>query len=137
MRRNGGPELGYYNPLDYGGYLLTVSFPVLLPTPPFLPGFGFLPAGATSGLIACCYFGGLFLVSFRAVRCGGQDIPSEWTVGLGEPANAILSAKSDPEVLIDQETNGGLRNYFLYVVAPPVFRGPRFWLVAELTVSAF
>lgn len=29
--------------------------------------------------------------------------------------NGILSAKSDPQILIDQEGNGGLRNYFLYV----------------------
>ena len=29
--------------------------------------------------------------------------------------NAILSAKSDPQILIDQEENGGLRNYFLCV----------------------
>ena len=29
--------------------------------------------------------------------------------------NAILSAKSDPQILIDQEDNGGLRNYFLCV----------------------
>ena len=45
-----------------------------------------------------------------------QYIDSEWTVGVGEPANAILSARSDPDILIDQETNGGLRNYFLYVL---------------------
>ncbi|KAF9642558.1 hypothetical protein BDM02DRAFT_3105500 [Thelephora ganbajun] len=63
-RRNAVPGLGYYNPIDYGGYMLTY-------------------------------------------------IPTEWTVGLGEPVNAILSAKSDPQILIDQETNGGLRNYFL------------------------
>jgi len=40
-------------------------------------------------------------------------IPTDWTVGVGEPVNAILSANSDPQILIDQETNGGLRNYFL------------------------
>lgn len=40
-------------------------------------------------------------------------IPTEYTVGLGEPVNAILSSKSDPQILIDQEANGGLRNYFL------------------------
>ena len=34
VRRNGGAELGYYNPLDYGGYMLTVSFLVFLPPPP-------------------------------------------------------------------------------------------------------
>ncbi|KAG9118802.1 hypothetical protein FRC07_006506, partial [Ceratobasidium sp. 392] len=33
--------------------------------------------------------------------------------GLGEPLNVILSAKSDPAVLVDQEDRGGLRNYFL------------------------
>ena len=44
-----------------------------------------------------------------------QYIPGQYTIGVGEPANAILSGKSDPDILIDQETNGGLRNYFLYV----------------------
>ena len=69
--------------------------------------------------------------------CGGQYIPSEWTVGLGEPVNAILSAKSDPDVLIDQEVNGGLRNYFLYVPTLPDFAFHRFrLLVAELTGPA-
>ncbi len=40
--------------------------------------------------------------------------------GQGEPVNAIISGNSDSEVLVDQETDGGLRNYFLcvYVVAP-------------------
>ncbi|KAK0445754.1 hypothetical protein EV421DRAFT_1734409 [Armillaria borealis] len=32
--------------------------------------------------------------------------------GQGEPVNAILSGNSDSEVLVDQETDGGLRNYF-------------------------
>jgi len=32
--------------------------------------------------------------------------------GLGEPLNTIISAKSDPDVLIDQQVNGGLRNFF-------------------------
>lgn len=45
----------------------------------------------------------------------GQYIPTQYTVGVGEPVNAILSAKSDPQILIDQESNGGLRNYFLCV----------------------
>ncbi|KAF9783305.1 hypothetical protein BJ322DRAFT_145059 [Thelephora terrestris] len=64
VRRDELSEYGFYNPLDYGGYMMTY-------------------------------------------------IPTEYTVGLGEPVNAILSAKSDPQILIDQETNGGLRNYFL------------------------
>ncbi|KAF9048122.1 hypothetical protein BDZ89DRAFT_941444 [Hymenopellis radicata] len=33
--------------------------------------------------------------------------------GQGEPINAIISVNSDSDVLVDQETNGGLRNYFL------------------------
>ena len=47
-----------------------------------------------------------------------------------------MSSKSDPDVLIDQEINGGLRNYFLYVLTLPVF-GPNPYrlLVAESTVS--
>ena len=56
----------------------------------------------------------------------GQYIDTEWTVGLGEPVNVILSAKSDPQILIDQEVDGGLRNYFLYVPSPSVFLGLRF-----------
>lgn len=30
----------------------------------------------------------------------------------GEPINAIISASSDPRVLINQDTHGGLGNYF-------------------------
>ena len=43
VRRNGDAELGYYNPLDYGGYMLTVSFHSS-PSPPSLsfPDLGFL-----------------------------------------------------------------------------------------------
>jgi len=58
------PALGYYNPYDSGGNLLTY-------------------------------------------------IPGPYTVGVGEPVNAILSGNSDADILVDQETNGGLRNYFL------------------------
>lgn len=56
--------------------------------------------------------------------------------------NAILSAKSDSDILIDQEANGGLRNYFLYVLAAPIFLGfplslvPCFvWLIDGLVYS--
>jgi hypothetical protein len=35
--------------------------------------------------------------------------------GLGEPINVILLATSDPAVLVDQQTDGGLRNYFLSI----------------------
>jgi hypothetical protein len=80
-----------------------------------------------------CFLIGRCLCGFRVARyvslvvCG-QYIPTEYTVGLGEPVNAILSAKSDPQILIDQETNGGLRNYFLCVALfsePPCL----FWLI--------
>ncbi|KAG8860826.1 hypothetical protein FRB96_003559 [Tulasnella sp. 330] len=30
----------------------------------------------------------------------------------GEPVNVIISAHSDPAILVDQDTDGGLRNYF-------------------------
>ena len=44
--------------------------------------------------------------------------------------NAILSAKSDPQILIDQEGNGGLRNYFLCVLSLlPKFLFRRLWLL--------
>lgn len=33
----------------------------------------------------------------------------------GEPLNAILSANSDPAVLVDSEDLGGFRNYMLCV----------------------
>lgn len=41
--------------------------------------------------------------------------PNTFPAGLGEPLNVIISANSDAEVLKDQEDDGGLRNYFLYV----------------------
>ena len=59
-----------------------------------------------------------FTLAYPCAFHVGQYIDTEWTVGLGEPVNAILSAKSDPQILIDQETDGGLRNYFLYVLSP-------------------
>jgi hypothetical protein len=37
------------------------------------------------------------------------------TGGLGEPLNAIISGKSDKEILVDAQVDGGLRNYFLCV----------------------
>lgn len=39
-----------------------------------------------------------------------QEAPG--TGGLGEPLNAIISGNSDKDVLVDQATDGGLRNYF-------------------------
>jgi len=62
--RRGASSLGYYNPDDSGGSLLTY-------------------------------------------------IPGSNTVGVGEPLNVILSGNSDQAILVDQEINGGLRNYFL------------------------
>lgn len=43
-------------------------------------------------------------------------MPNTFPAGLGEPLNAIITADSDSDVLKDQETDGGLRNYFLYVL---------------------
>lgn len=37
-------------------------------------------------------------------------------MGQGEPINAVISGHSDQRVLVDRETDGGLRNYFLYVL---------------------
>ena len=52
--------------------------------------------------------------------------------------NAILSAKSDPQIMIDQETDGGLRNYFLYVPSHLVFLDPQFpLLLVPCSPSAF
>ncbi|PSS06576.1 hypothetical protein PHLCEN_2v3634 [Hermanssonia centrifuga] len=41
------------------------------------------------------------------------QVPGTFPAGLGEPLNVIMSANSDSDVLKDQETDGGLRNYFL------------------------
>ncbi|CAL1713028.1 unnamed protein product [Somion occarium] len=41
------------------------------------------------------------------------QVPVTFPAGLGEPLNAIISGFSDSDVLKDQETDGGLRNYFL------------------------
>jgi hypothetical protein len=93
---------------------------------------GTFPPGTTSGLMTdhVVFFGTPgFLVAF--VPCCGQYIPTEWTVGVGEPANAILSAKSDPAVLIDQETDGGLRNYFLCALSP----SSSLWLIGRCSRS--
>lgn len=40
-------------------------------------------------------------------------VPGTFPAGLGEPLNVIISGNSDADVLKDQETDGGLRNYFL------------------------
>ena len=41
-----------------------------------------------------------------------QNVPGTFPEGLGEPLNAILSGNSDPAVLVDQQDNGGMRNYW-------------------------
>ncbi|KAI0789660.1 hypothetical protein C8Q75DRAFT_146840 [Abortiporus biennis] len=40
-------------------------------------------------------------------------VPGTNPPNLGEPLNVIISANSDSQVLVDQEIDGGLRNYFL------------------------
>ena len=45
-----------------------------------------------------------------------QQVINTFPPGLGEPLNVIITGNSDPDVLKDQETDGGLRNYFLYVL---------------------
>jgi hypothetical protein len=39
-------------------------------------------------------------------------VPDTFPAGLGEPINTIITANSDADVLKDQQTDGGLRNYF-------------------------
>ncbi|KIJ96753.1 hypothetical protein K443DRAFT_273066 [Laccaria amethystina LaAM-08-1] len=41
------------------------------------------------------------------------QVPGTYPAGQGEPINIIISGNSDPDVLIDAQLNGGLRNYFL------------------------
>jgi len=40
------------------------------------------------------------------------SVPDTFPAGLGEPINVVLSANSDPAVLVDQMNDGGLRNYY-------------------------
>lgn len=56
--------------------------------------------------------------SMLTVRCccaalTYQVVNDTYPPGLGEPINVILSAKSDPEVLIDSLYDGGFQNYML------------------------
>ncbi|KAJ3512973.1 hypothetical protein NLJ89_g3211 [Agrocybe chaxingu] len=53
---------------------------------------------------------------YNPLAAGGSlltEIPVTYPMGQGEPLNAIISGNSDPRVLEDIETDGGLRNYFL------------------------
>jgi len=40
------------------------------------------------------------------------SVPNTFPPGQGEPMNIIISGHSDSRVLVDAQTNGGLRNYF-------------------------
>ena len=48
-------------------------------------------------------------------------MPGTFPEGMGEPLNAILSGHSDSAVLVDQQTDGGLRNYWEHVASRFVF----------------
>ncbi|KAI0345909.1 hypothetical protein BDW22DRAFT_1426536 [Trametopsis cervina] len=53
---------------------------------------------------------------FNPTNNGGSlltQVPGTFPAGLGEPLNVIISGNSDPDVLKDDEAEGGLRNYFL------------------------
>ncbi|KAF8491163.1 hypothetical protein F5888DRAFT_1795859 [Russula emetica] len=41
------------------------------------------------------------------------QVNDTFPAGLGEPINAVILGTSDPAVLVDQQNDGGLRNYFL------------------------
>lgn len=43
------------------------------------------------------------------------EVDGTYPEGLGEPLNMIVSGSSDAEVLVDQETDGGFRNYWLSI----------------------
>ncbi|KAI5123152.1 hypothetical protein M0805_000855 [Coniferiporia weirii] len=52
---------------------------------------------------------------FNPLDNGGSmltEVNGTFPAGLGEPLNVILTANSDSAVLVDQETDGGLRNYY-------------------------
>ncbi|KAI0685621.1 hypothetical protein BC835DRAFT_1455583 [Cytidiella melzeri] len=52
---------------------------------------------------------------YNATTNGGSfltKVPGTFPAGLGEPLNIIISGNSDADVLKDQDTDGGLRNYF-------------------------
>jgi len=40
-------------------------------------------------------------------------VPGTFPAGLGEPLNAIITGDSDADLLMDNQVDGGLRNYFL------------------------
>ncbi|PPR07766.1 hypothetical protein CVT24_003716 [Panaeolus cyanescens] len=53
---------------------------------------------------------------YNPLLAGGSlltKIPVTYPMGQGEPLNTIITGNSDPRVLKDIETDGGLRNYFL------------------------
>ncbi|KAH9954977.1 hypothetical protein BC827DRAFT_1142256 [Russula dissimulans] len=56
-------------------------------------------------------------LGFYDPRAGGGSwltvLNNTFPPGLGEPINVVILASSSPAVLVDQQTNGGLRNYFL------------------------
>ncbi|KAF8895569.1 hypothetical protein BD779DRAFT_1434060 [Infundibulicybe gibba] len=43
------------------------------------------------------------------------QVENTFPAGQGEPINAIISGSSDARVLVDAETDGGLRNFFLSI----------------------
>jgi len=49
---------------------------------------------------------------FSPLASGGSMLTIATSDGLGEPLNAIISANSDKDVMVDQQINGGLRNFF-------------------------
>ncbi|EKM51576.1 uncharacterized protein PHACADRAFT_261798 [Phanerochaete carnosa HHB-10118-sp] len=53
---------------------------------------------------------------FDPLNNGGSmltQVPGTFPAGLGEPINVIISEDSDSDVLKNQETDGGMLNYFL------------------------
>jgi hypothetical protein len=93
--RSNVPPLGFYDPRDHGGSWLTVRASV----PPVL-------------VLSFLIWVSLFLF---------QQVNNTFPAGLGEPINVVLLGTSDPAVLVDQQNNGGLRNYFLCAQSPPSF----------------
>ena len=79
-----------------------------------VPAIGYYDPNANGGsMLTVSSLSLFFLVSLTLIDL--QQVNGTFPPGLGEPINIVLSGNSEAAVLVDSETNGGLRNYFLCV----------------------